>query len=830
MPIKRIQIVHFSHFDVGFTDQPSLCRELHRRYIDIALDEIEATARRAKAERFYWTAESQLPVMDWWEVASPARRKRFLQAITDGQMEVAALPFNQTPFLDADQWKIMTKWLPPTLWRQLHPRVAMQNDVNGFPRAGAVALLDRGVRQLFMCMNACGGGPPFFRPSAFWWKVPDGRRLFVWMNNTYPDGYDYFHADHWRRGPVPFAADGLYRPPREGDFFLTDEASLREAHLQCTKKIQQLTGSAATGPGEVKRAGQGLERKGLGNYPHDVLTITVTNHWRMDNDPPFLALPKFVAAWNKLGLQPELVLTTAGPAMDEMQRCIGGAIPEHEGEFPDWWANGTAGAPRELAASRKAKSLLKQTESKALGPLPPSAADRILALRKDLCLFDEHTWGSSWSMGLPWSADTQGQFCEKASLAYHALSQAEWLLSQRIRTHLLPEGEGLYVANLSSEPFSGWITLTATALRGNYRSVTDKSSGESMPLLPYPGIRAWTAPKDESEVTLANRALTYPDNAPAQQYRFWIKNLAPNSFKKLALETASCRVRVAQLKGHKIAVDASGWPVSIQWPNTPAPLFSGELGHICSLSMDALSSRWSYDSLSDPDFSSSPAGKALRRKIRQSSARPTGKAEMVDAGPTLTFNQWLSHPSLEFGQRSVEFWKNEPRARVSIRLHRKSSAIPQILYAAFQFPCAKVLPQLSSGGSPFTPYTEQIPGSCTDFFAIDGWADYADAEGHWFWASRDAALVALGQPQIWNRASTAPKNPERLLAMLYNNFWFTNFLADQPGLLEFQFDIVWRPAINRPSELSHALSAQPALLLNQGLPEHPTVMKHLFNP
>ena len=30
-------------------------------------------------------------------------------------------------------------------------------------------------------------------------------------------------------------------------------------------------------------------------------------------------------------------------------------MPEYAGEWTDWWANGTASAPREVAASRLAK-------------------------------------------------------------------------------------------------------------------------------------------------------------------------------------------------------------------------------------------------------------------------------------------------------------------------------------------------------------------------------------------------------------------------------------------------------------------------------------------
>ena len=138
--IKEINLVHFSHTDVGFTDSPSVCRELYRRYLDIALDAILDSMKGPADQRFYWTAESTMPVNDWWQAATPARRKQFLKAVRAGQLEVTALPFNNTPFMNAAQWQTMVHWLPEELWQQVQPTVAVQNDVNGLPRAAALAL------------------------------------------------------------------------------------------------------------------------------------------------------------------------------------------------------------------------------------------------------------------------------------------------------------------------------------------------------------------------------------------------------------------------------------------------------------------------------------------------------------------------------------------------------------------------------------------------------------------------------------------------------------------------------------------------------------------
>ena len=164
---------------------------------------------------------------EWWEAAAPDRRAQFQSAIRSGRLEVTALACNNTPFMNRQQWQTMVHWLPEEIWNTARPQVAIQDDVNGFPRAGAKALLDRGVHRLFTGINEDSGGVPFPRPSAFWWKQPDGRRLFVWLNMGYGSGYDFFEPAEWRRGPVPRASDPSYRPPRAGDFFRSDEVSIR---------------------------------------------------------------------------------------------------------------------------------------------------------------------------------------------------------------------------------------------------------------------------------------------------------------------------------------------------------------------------------------------------------------------------------------------------------------------------------------------------------------------------------------------------------------------------------------------------------------------------
>lgn len=112
----------------------------------------------------------------------------------------------------------------------------------------------------------------------------------------------------------------------------------------------------------------------------------MTSMWRYDNDPPFPPLSEFVAAWNRLGLLPRLRLSLATQAMKDRD-CRRRAAPEYAGEWTDGWANGTACAPREVAASRFADRFLAAAGSPVWGPLDAPARARITDLTRDLCLF-----------------------------------------------------------------------------------------------------------------------------------------------------------------------------------------------------------------------------------------------------------------------------------------------------------------------------------------------------------------------------------------------------------------------------------------------------------
>ncbi|MEN6532839.1 MAG: hypothetical protein ABFD89_04200, partial [Bryobacteraceae bacterium] len=215
----------------------------------------------------------------------------------------------------------------------------------------------------------------------------------------------------------------------------------------------------------------------------------------------------------------------------------------------------------------------------------------------------------------------------------------------------------------------------------------------------------------------------------------------------------------------------------------------------------------------------------LRRKAIRMRNADYGPAMKTETPHTVQFTQDIQHPRIEKGHRSVEIWKREPHARVSVTFDRIASTDPELFFLDFSLPRPVPLPVFSSGGMAFTPYRDQLKGSCRDHFAIDGWAQYRTDAGQWLWVTRDAPLVAVGGPHTLEMHQAEPADTHRITAMVFDNSWHTNFVADSHGTMEFQFELAWAPEIVDPAALAEALTSGPIVFTNPAEHDPPVLIK-----
>src|SRR3569623_2127552 len=199
--IKEILFVHHSHTDIGYTHPQPVVFELHRRFIEEALDLAEATADWDEESRFRWTCEVTGITEEWFRRADNTNRDRFLAAVMRGQCEVAGLQWHMTPLIDHSM--VLDVLKPVKFFRDLGVpvRSAMNTDVNGLPWGMVDALLDHDISGVSMAINEHFGHALTPWPRAFRWQAPGGRTILAY------NGFIYgVTSDIGMRVPVDFEA------------------------------------------------------------------------------------------------------------------------------------------------------------------------------------------------------------------------------------------------------------------------------------------------------------------------------------------------------------------------------------------------------------------------------------------------------------------------------------------------------------------------------------------------------------------------------------------------------------------------------------------------
>ena len=403
--------------------------------------------------------------------------------------------------------------------------------------------------------------------------------------------------------------------------------------------------------------------------------------------------------------------------------------------------------------NRHAKRVVAAAESNVWGSLDAGDVKTVDEIYRQLCLFDEHTWGHINSVALPWSPEVVGQYNEKARYAYRSLAQARWL-SGAADSEPTRRGRGGLLRRQCDQAALERLGDDVEELSPR-RIPLGGESDDRRPNAPRiaPWSAPWERPKSAEELTIENTAVTFPDNCPDMAARFWVDGLQGGEIRRLrlSLEPAGSCGDPAE-GGLLIETDSQQWPTRAIWPAMEQPLFLSGFGEFLSVGVRGFAPRWIARDVFATE--NDAERQRLRHEVLEEIPATAAEQAVVErSNPTTVYTQVLRHPRLQWATRRVELWNHESRARLTMRFSRTSSEAPEWFFAEFSLPCEGVLPRTSSGGLPFVPFRDQLPGTCRDYFAVDGWVDYETPKGNWLWVSRDCAAgdfrrsLGIGSPQ-----------------------------------------------------------------------------------
>ncbi len=805
MAVKTIAIVHHTHTDFGYTDHSERTKKQQVKYVDLAVEYVLKSSHYPEGARFAWTLEVGYAVRQWWQQANDEKKQRFMEALATGRLEVTGLPFNVTAFMSREEWETALHWLPEDLWEKAKVRTAMQNDVNGMHTPGMEMAWDRGVKTLWIGPNSYYGAPPMPTPTAFHWEIAPGKKMFVWLNAGYDNGVFMFNPN-WREGPVPNVADLRYREPEAGDIWAADEASVRAAHKRCLECLAEIEGT-----GKSADDSNGPTKSQIsGGYKWETLPVSVTSLWRMDNDPPFYHLVDFVAKWNELGLQPRLELCTAGCAIDKIKEEAGEELPTYTGQWIDWWANGNASAPVEMAANREAKRTLRTAALPLFGELTEEQNRILWEAWENVCMYDEHCFSSWASVSNPYSTYNLSQAAEKNCYVYRALDDAQCLLAERARALTKDDKNKIVVFNPGEKEMTAFVELPVNCMRGEYASVYCEETGALLPLEYRDGVANFVRPQSPDEFGPENVSRTFSDKAERQAVRFGPVNIPPMGCLHFVpgKEPAAAEPFCGEVT---VKTDANGWPVLVYFPGQSAPAVDGAFGELLSVEADGFSPRWTFrDIFHDPD-------EAARARMCEEHLREVpavcGAAVCTEENGVLCYEQPLAHPAAVYARRVMTVDLHTKTVKFELRMNRRSDFAPEVIFLRFDAPGEDTLPCISNAGAVFKPEEEQLPGSCMDFYAVDGWLHYP---GGWLLNSTDAALVTFGETGVVRRKTKRTGPANRIYMRLFDNVWDTNFTANACGQMNFRFAACADVPVQQAETAARSLETEPVVVVKMG--------------
>ncbi len=760
--IKEIHIVNLSHHDYGYTDLPSSVWDFQKSNIRRALKYINETENYTPEAKFRWTEEGLWGVEKFWQGASTEEKNIFKKYVAEGRLEVTAMPGNMTCLLGKYEWEKELDRLKP-FYKMFKPKVALQDDVNGLPWGMVDSLLERDIKYITMSANGYMGGSPLPRPSFFWWQGASGKKILMFNGEGYADGYEYFHDKEWRRGPVPNRYDIWFNGPSGNEIFSTKKEDLQKSKTILTGKLEKLA-----------KQGYGLP----------ILPITFTNMWTIDNDWPCRQLSEFIKAWNAEGMLPKLVFSTPTIFIEKIVSQLPKDIPTLRGEWCDWWAEGIAASPFEVAILQAAKRRNIDIGNAAkYFPAPNAEVKKMIQdLNYNLVFAAEHTWGAYDSVAHPYSERTLGNHAQKFDYFFKADEDSKRIQAEIIQNsnvyERLTRSNHIEVLNPGSVARSGWVEISAVALRIKANGVKETGTNR---FLPFEQTLA-------SEWSSVDGATESPAEIPNDvwpfrpgKYKFHIENLQAGEKKKFTLvNNDSFNLQQVTLsRFYKPVIDEkTGTIKNIIYTPLNIPVF------------DELSPY-----LPAKIIVERPQGKYIRDAINTRNASQKDFKYTEPAIKEIAIQQsmyalrYTSVLEEDFAKRIEQQWDifdTIPRIEITTTIWMKENLDPISVYMAFPFKVQLPRAFYDSLGAIVEAGVDQMPDTCGLYNTVQNGVSYRGSNISLALTTLDAPMCIFDSIERTKKRTVFKPESGHFYSILCENYWTTNFAVLQPSKLIFR--------------------------------------------
>ena len=733
----RVNFVQHSHTDIGYTRPQTEILGEHLRFIDYALDYCDATDNYPDESRFRWTCEASFAVDDYIRSRPEKQVERLKKRVDEGRIEITGMYFNFDEMPDEQTYAASLQAVKRIKDAGFPVKAAMQDDVNGIGWCFADYFPPLGVKYLNMGTHGHRALIPFDKPTAFWWESPSGNRMLA------------FRAEHYMTGNTVF---GIHS--ENFDYF--------------EEKLMSYL--------------QNLEDKG---YPYDLIHIQHSGYLT-DNAPPSTLSSEMVKMWNQKYEWPKLRTATISEFFEEIENNYGESLPVIRGAWPDWWTDGFASGAREGAVSRQAHvDLIAAQGALAMASLmgselPEGIHGRIDEANKALLFYDEHTFGFSESVRSPFSEGTMEQRALKESYAWEAFrrtrqlgEEAMGLLQEYIPRQDAPilsvfntlnwKRSGLveiYIDHQVLPPGKNFRIMDSDGLEAQAQALGHRSDGtywgiwaSEVPAFGYKTYRIETEDNPQSD-----------NNDTRGPFRDGTDDsiILENQWYRLVIDKRKAVINSLYDK-----------ELEIELVDRQSGLGLGKFIHeeIADRSeMEAYTLKnYTRNGLDEIWYEASENGNVWNTvRFKGESKTLTGPAGF---------------------EMEIRLFNQTKRIDLAYMLRKKSIIEPESIYLAFPFHLKGGEISFEVQGGVVRAGIDQVPGSANDWNTVQNFAKIDNGKEQVVISSQEIPLMQFGGINTGRYDAGAQPETNHIYGWPMNNYWTTNFNADQRGEFSFTYSI-----------------------------------------
>jgi len=479
-------------------------------------------------------------------------------------------------------------------------------------------------------------------------------------------------------------------------------------------------------------------------YPYSIVQLPYTVGG--DNGYPDSTLSDFVKAWNERYESPRLIIATHEQLFHEFDKQYGATLPSLKGDFTPYWEDGAASTAYETALNRKSVDRLIQSEAILAMRAPDKFPEKeYYDCWRNVILWDEHTWGANISVSDPDSQFVKDQWRIKRQLALDADSVSRILLSTACGEPTANKNQNtIEVYNTSS-----WIRSDIVIIPKSLSTLGDNVID------------------DHGRKVLSQRLL-------GGDLAIKVNNLPALSSRKYFIRKGSNKIPPGQ-KIHSNFLENEFFILKIDPHSGIINSLISKHDNLDLCKADSSLNKYFYILGTNPDSAQFLSG--VQVSIKEYGDLVSSIFVHADAPGCKEF--------------STEYRIYHGINRLDIINHVDKIAVREKegVHFALPFNIPNGILHYDVANSIVNRESDQLPGSCKNFFSVQSVVDISNNLFGVTVATPDAPLIEIGAINAEKPWMKTIEQSQTFYSYVMNNYWHTNYKADQEGPVTFRYSI-----------------------------------------